>query len=64
MKKQQKQLSVPSLDLSATQKSKSEDFLPPPNSEEDRITTPTSAPILSDCKELDLKDCENLKKIN
>ncbi|ABV78741.1 Ankyrin repeat [Rickettsia bellii OSU 85-389] len=43
-------------------KSKSEDLLPPPNSEEDRITTPTSAPILSDCKELDLKDCENLKK--
>ncbi|WP_041804710.1 hypothetical protein [Rickettsia bellii] len=60
MKKQQKQLSVPSLDLSATKKkSKSEDLLPPPNSEEDRITTPTSAPILSDCKELDLKDCEN-----
>lgn len=64
MKKQQKQLSVPSLDLSATQKSKSENLPPPPNLEEDRITTPTSAPILSDCKELDLKDCKNLKKMN
>lgn len=62
MKKQQKQLSVPSLDLSATKKSKSEDLPPPPNSEEDRITTPTSAPTLSDCKELNLEDCENLNK--
>ncbi|MCC8378106.1 MAG: hypothetical protein LN567_07025 [Rickettsia endosymbiont of Graphium doson] len=43
-------------------KSKSEDLPPPPNSEEDRITTPTSAPILSDYKELNLEDCENLNK--
>ncbi|WP_341791216.1 hypothetical protein [Rickettsia endosymbiont of Gonocerus acuteangulatus] len=56
MKKQQ--LSVPSLDLSATKKSKSEDLPPLPNSEEDRITAPTLAPILSDCKELDLEDYE------